>query len=56
MGAMIGLPVAVGTGAVRIGSWVFCLYQAAASALLWGAVLAILVTTKKESVVLSAKK
>lgn len=56
MGAMIGLPVTVGTGAVRIGSWVFCLYQAAASVLLWGAVLTVLLTTKKESVVLSARK
>jgi len=56
MGAMIGLPVAIGTGTINIGSWTFCLYQAGASVLLWGAVLAILFTTKKEEVVLSARK
>jgi hypothetical protein len=56
MGAMIGLPVGIGTGAINIGSWAFCLYQTGASALLWCAVLAILFTTKKENVVLSARK
>ncbi len=56
MGAMIGLPVAIGIGAITIGSWRFCLYQAGAAAALWVAVLVLLLGSRKERVVLSARE
>jgi hypothetical protein len=56
MGAMIGLPVAIGTGAIVIGSWTFCLYQLCAAGALWLAVIGLLLGSKKERVVLSARR
>ncbi|MEN6370042.1 MAG: hypothetical protein ABFD77_10175 [Thermotogota bacterium] len=56
MGAMIGLPVAIGTGAIAIGSWVFCLYQLCAAGALWLAVIVLLLRSNKERVVLSARQ
>ncbi|MCX6100520.1 MAG: hypothetical protein NTV92_03705 [Candidatus Bipolaricaulota bacterium] len=55
MGAMIGLPVVIGTGAIVIGSWIFCLYQFCAAVVLWLAVIVLLLTSRKERVVLSAR-
>lgn len=51
MGAMIGLPVAIGTGAIAVGSWSFCLYQTGAAAILWAVVIAMVRGAKKEKVV-----
>ncbi len=56
MGAMIGLPVAIGTGAVVIGRWTLCLCQLYAAGLLWLAVLLLLARSRKEQVVLSARR
>ncbi len=56
MGAMIGLPVAIGTGAIVIGSWIFCLYQLSAAGALWLAVIVLLLRSKKEQIVLSARQ
>lgn len=56
MGAMIGLPVAIGTGAISVGSWSFCLYQTGAAAILWAVVIAMVRGAKKEKVVLSTNE
>jgi len=56
MGAMIGIPVGVGIGAIDIGSWIFCLYQFCASVVLWFIVIVLLLVSKKETIVLSARK
>lgn len=55
MGAMIGVPAGIGTGVIRIGTWRFCLYQAAAAAALWAATAAFAASVKKETVVRSSR-
>jgi len=56
MGAMIGIPAGVGTGAIDVGSWSFCLYQSAAAAVLWFVIAGLLLIWPKEHVVLSARR
>lgn len=56
MGAMMILPIGVGTGSIVIGSWSFCLYQAGAAVLLWAAVWTLVAGAKKEHVVLSGRE